>query len=80
MIVDKDQIIQLLLGQGKSEEANEAASELPDQVDTKNPDHAGLLSKHGIDVGSLGGMPSALDAAPSIFTGERHNRKSPTPE
>ena len=59
--IDKDQIVQLLLAQGKSQQASEASSELPDQVDTKNPQHADLLSKYGIDIGGLGGMPSAHD-------------------
>jgi hypothetical protein len=63
MTIDKDQIIQLLQSQGKSEQASEASSELPDQIDTKNPEHAGLLSKYGIDIGGLGGMPSTLDNA-----------------
>jgi hypothetical protein len=63
VILDKEQIVQLLQSQGKSEQASEASSELPDQIDTKNPEHATLLSKYGIDVGDLGGMPSALDSA-----------------
>jgi hypothetical protein len=68
--IDKDQIVQLLQSQGKSDQASEASSELPDQVDTKNPRHAGLLSKYGIDIGSLGGMPSTVDnASGSPMTG-----------
>lgn len=63
MIIDRDQIVQLLQSQGKSEQASQASNELPDQVDTKNPEHASLLSKYGIDIGSLSGMPSALDSA-----------------
>ena len=63
MTIDKDQIVQLLQSQGKSDQAREASSELPDPVDTKNPQHAGLLSKYGIDIGGLGGMPSALGSA-----------------
>jgi hypothetical protein len=57
MNIDKDQILKLLQSQGKSDQASEASSELPDQIDTKNPQHAQLLSKYGIDIGSLGGMP-----------------------
>lgn len=63
MTIDKDQVVQLLQGQGKSEQASQASSELPDQIDTHNRQHARLLSKYGIDIGSLGGMPSALDSA-----------------
>jgi hypothetical protein len=56
LILDKGQIIQLLKSQGKDERASQAGSELPDLVDTQDPEHAVLLSKYGID---LGGMPSA---------------------
>ena len=54
MNIDKDQILQLLRSQGKNDQASEAAAELPDQVDTNNAQHAGMLSKYGIDLGSLG--------------------------
>ncbi len=57
MQIDKDQIIQLLKSQGDSDKAQQAESELPGQVDTEQ--HAGLLSKFGIDpmdlVTKLGG-------------------------
>ena len=57
MQIDKDQIIQLLKSQGDDAKAQQAESELPGQVDTDQ--HAGLLSKFGIDpmdlVKKLGG-------------------------
>jgi hypothetical protein len=57
MQIDKDQIIQLLKSQGNDDKAQQAESELPGQVDTDQ--HAGLLSKLGIDpmdlVKNLGG-------------------------
>jgi hypothetical protein len=56
MNIDKNQIIQLLREQGHPQ-ADQAEQELPDQVDTDQ--HAGLLSKFGIDpkdlLGKLGG-------------------------
>ena len=54
MNIDKDQILQLLHSQGQDESARQAAAELPDKVDTDNPQQAGLLSKYGIDLGGLG--------------------------
>lgn len=47
MNIDKDQILQLLRSQGDHDKAQQADSELPDQVDTDKD--AGLLSKFGID-------------------------------
>jgi hypothetical protein len=55
MNISKDQIIQLLESQGKHDQAQQAAQQLPDQVDTDNHDHASLLSKFGLDPGKLGG-------------------------
>ena len=54
MNIDKDQILQLLRSQGQDESARQAAAELPDKVDTDDPQQAGLLSKYGIDLGGLG--------------------------
>ena len=51
MNIDKDQILQLLRSQGKDDQAS---SELPDKVDTDNAQHAGMLSKYGIDPGNIG--------------------------
>ena len=51
MQIDKAQIISLLQQAGNHDTASQADSELPDQVDTDQ--HAGLLYKLGIDVGSL---------------------------
>jgi hypothetical protein len=55
--ISKDTILNLLNQQGKSDQAEQAKHELPDQVD---PDRdSGLLSKFGIDpqdlIGKLGG-------------------------
>ena len=47
MNIDKGQILELLRSQGKSGEAAQADSELPDQVDTEQ--HAGLLEKFGLN-------------------------------
>jgi hypothetical protein len=64
MNISKDQIVQLLKSQGNRGQANQAAQQLPDQVDTDNDDHAQLLSKLGIDpstiTGMLGGLGDAL--------------------
>ena len=55
MELPKDKIIELLRSRGENDKADRANDELPDQVDTDNQDHASLLSKFGIDPGSLGG-------------------------
>ena len=60
MNIDKDQILQLLRSQGKNDQASQASNELPDQVDTDNADHAGMLSKYGVDPSSLGGQLGGL--------------------
>ncbi len=51
MNIDKQQILDLLRQQGRNDQASQAESELPDQVDTDQ--HAGLLEKFGINVGDL---------------------------
>ncbi len=63
--IDKEQVLQVLRDMGKHQEADQAQQELPDQVDTDQ--HAGLLSKYGIDpqeligrLGGLGGLGQAL--------------------
>ncbi len=57
MQIPKEQILELLRSRGETDKAAQADGELPDQVDTEQ--HAGLLSKLGIDpndlLGSLGG-------------------------
>ena len=57
MQIPKDQVLQLLRSRGNDQQAQQADSELPDQVDTEQ--HAGLLSKFGINpqdlAGGLGG-------------------------
>lgn len=56
MNIDKEQILQLLMSQGQHSQAAQAGQELPDQIDTENGDHAGLLSKFGLDSSALGGL------------------------
>jgi hypothetical protein len=63
MNIDKQQILDLLRSQGKGDQAQDAESELPDQVDTDQ--HAGLLEKFGIDIndllgGAAGGIAGKL--------------------
>ena len=65
MTFDKDTILQFLRGNGQHEQADQAAQELPDQVD---PDqHSDLLARFGVNpaeliskfaggVGGLGGI------------------------
>lgn len=60
MNIDKDQILQLLRSQGQHDQAAQAGSQLPDQVDTDNSDHQNLLSKFGIDPSNLPGMLGGL--------------------
>lgn len=57
MQIDKDQIIGFLRERGENAKADQAASQLPDQVDTDQ--HSGLLQQLGINpadlLGGLGG-------------------------
>ncbi len=63
MNIDKDTILQILRGNGQDAHAEQAAQELPDQVDTD--EHAGMLDKFGINpadliakfTGGQGGQP-----------------------
>lgn len=63
MQIDKTQILELLKSQGKNDQATQADSELPQQVDTDKD--AGMLAKFGLNPqdlmskfggGGLGGM------------------------
>ena len=59
MQIDKSQIIELLRSRGDQDQASQADAELPDQVDPQ--EHAGLLSKFGIDPQELlGQLPGGL--------------------
>jgi hypothetical protein len=60
MNISKDQIIQLLGSRGNHDKAQQASQQLPDQVDTDNPQHTELLSKLGVDKDSLGGQLGGL--------------------
>jgi hypothetical protein len=51
MRIDKDAILQLLRSRGNADQADQAAGELPDQVDTDRD--KGMLDRFGIDVGDL---------------------------
>jgi hypothetical protein len=57
MEIPKDKILDMLHQQGKSDQADQADKELPDQVDPERD--SGLLAKFGIDpqdlLGKLGG-------------------------
>jgi hypothetical protein len=51
MQIPKELILKMLMDRGQGNDATQANQELPDQVD---PDqHAGLLSKFGLDVGDV---------------------------
>jgi hypothetical protein len=49
--LDKSMILDFLREQGKPQQAQEAESQLPDQVDTEQ--HASLLSNLGVDIPTL---------------------------
>jgi hypothetical protein len=60
--LDKNMILDLLRERGQADQADQAAQQLPDQVDTDQ--HAGLLQQFGIDPQELvqkfmggGGLP-----------------------
>ena len=57
MQIPKDKILDLLRSRGEDDKAQQADSELPDQVDTEQ--HSDILNKLGIDpqdlIGKLGG-------------------------
>ena len=51
MNIDKNMILDMLRGNGQNAQADQAAGELPDQVDTDQ--HANLLQKFGINPADL---------------------------
>lgn len=59
MQFDKQQILDLLRQQGNNEQASQAESELPDQVDTDRDQ--GLLEKFGLNLGMLQNLPGIGD-------------------
>lgn len=59
MHIDKSQILELLKSRGDHNQAAQAETELPDQVDTDQ--HADLLSKFGINTSDLlGKLPGGM--------------------
>jgi hypothetical protein len=59
MNIPKEKIIELLRERGDQQRAAQAERELPDQVDPEQ--HAGLLSKLGVDPQELAGkLPGGL--------------------
>ena len=54
MQIPKDKIIEMIRSRGDHDQADQANSELPDQVDTDQ--HSGLLSKFNVDPSDLGGL------------------------
>jgi hypothetical protein len=55
--LDKQEVIDLLRNEGKNEHVQKAIEELPDKIDHEQ--HAGLLTKFGIDPGKL--VASAIE-------------------
>ena len=49
MQIDKQQIISLLMEKGQSDQAQQAEQQLPDQVDTDQPEHQSLLQQFGLN-------------------------------
>lgn len=59
MKIPKDQIIEMIKSRGDHAQSDQAAAELPDEVDTDQ--HQTLLEKFGINPGDLlGGLGSKL--------------------
>ena len=65
MQIYKEHILNMLRGQGQDQQADQAAQELPDQVDTDQ--HGNLLQKFGLNpadllskLGGLGGGQGGL--------------------
>jgi hypothetical protein len=58
VLIPKDRILELIRSRGDHDRVGRAESALPDQVDTAEPEHKGLLAEFGIDpsqlMGSLG--------------------------
>lgn len=53
MQIPKDKIIEMIRSRGDQDQADQASSELPEQVDTDK--HGDLLSKFNIDPKNIGG-------------------------
>ena len=64
MNISRDQILDLINGQGDHDKADQAVQQLPDQVDTDNSEHARMLSKVGLDADMLKGKLGGVDGLP----------------
>jgi hypothetical protein len=53
MKIDKEQILEHLRSLGKTDEADKAQRDLPDQVDPDDDAHKSLLSRFGAEAGEL---------------------------
>ncbi len=63
MQIPKDKILELIRSRGDNDKSSQAESELPEQVDTDDPSHKGLLDKFGINPSELlggGGLKDKL--------------------
>ncbi|HSK97299.1 MAG TPA: hypothetical protein VK891_11840 [Euzebyales bacterium] len=49
MQIDKQQILEFMQQQGRSDQSQQAEQDLPQQVDTDNSEHQNLLQKYGIN-------------------------------
>ena len=59
MQIPKDQILELLRSRGNQDQAGQAESELPDQVDIDIDKDSGLPAEFGIEPSQLLGGPGA---------------------
>ncbi len=59
MKIDKKQVVDMIKNRGDDKQANQAQTELPDQVDPEKD--AGMLEKFGVDTKDLmGKLPGGL--------------------
>lgn len=58
MQLDKQQIVDMIKNRGDHDQAQQAESDLPDQVDTDQ--HADLLDRFGVNPDDLGGAAGGI--------------------
>jgi hypothetical protein len=75
VLIPKDQILELIWSRGDHDQAGQAASELPDQVDSDNDNDKTLLERFGIDPSQLMGNLGKKSARPGARP--RRARQSP---